>query len=149
VKIRAATASDVPAILDLLRDDDLGAARETAAADVYRAAFTRMAAEPSNTLYLAETAEGRVVGTYQLTFIAGLSHRGARRAQVESVRVAGDQRGRGLGRRMFQDAELRARRAGCAMLQLTTMAERDRARAFYESLGYTPSHVGYKKHLAP
>ena len=54
---------------------------------------------------------------------------------------------RGLGRLLMQDAETRARAAGCGMLQLATTAERGRARNFYESLGYVPSHIGFKHKL--
>lgn len=61
--------------------------------------------------------------------------------------MAADLRGQGLGRMMMQDAEARARAAGCRFIQLTTNAERHRARDFYGAVGYTPSHVGYKKSL--
>ena len=45
------------------------------------------------------------------------------------------------------DAETRARAAGCALLQLTSNATRDRALAFYTRLGFTPSHIGFKRDL--
>ena len=62
----------------------------------YLAAFDRMAEEGNNILIVGEDA-GRIVATCQLTFISGLSLRAARRAQVESVRVASRLRGRGIG----------------------------------------------------
>jgi GNAT superfamily N-acetyltransferase len=66
---------------------------------------------------------------------------------VESVRVAADLRGGGIGRAMMADAEARARAAGCGLVQLTTDAGRDRARRFYGALGYVASHIGYKRQL--
>ena len=47
----------------------------------------------------------------------------------------------------MEDAEGRARAAGCSLMQLTTHRTRDRAHRFYERLGYEPSHKGYKKML--
>ena len=43
------------------------------------------------------------------------------------------------------ECEARARAAGAQVIQLTTDKTRLRAHAFYDRLGYTPSHIGYKK----
>lgn len=147
VTFRDATLDDVPAIVAMLRDDHLGANREIDDPALYAAAFEAMKAEGNNTLVVGED-DGRIVATFQLTFITGLSLRATRRAQIESVRVATDRRSEGIGHALMEEAEARARAAGCSLMQLTTNATRDRARAFYDALGYTPSHVGYKKSLA-
>ncbi|MEM0987975.1 MAG: GNAT family N-acetyltransferase [Pseudomonadota bacterium] len=144
---REARRADVPAVVALLLDDALGANRELAEAKQYYEAFETMRTEAGNTLIVGEDSGGRVVATYQLTFITGLSLRASRRAQVESVRVAREMRGHGLGAAMMADAEARARAAGCKLLQLTTHTTRNRARDFYDSLGYQPTHVGYKYQL--
>jgi ribosomal protein S18 acetylase RimI-like enzyme len=140
---RRATADDVPAIVALLADDRLGAAREAPGDPAYAAAFAAIDADPNQLLAVAE-AEGRVVGCLQLTFTPGLSHRGAWRGQVESVRVAADQRGTGLGRRLLDWAIEECRARGCRMVQLTTDKSRADAQRFYESLGFTASHEGMK-----
>lgn len=80
VSFREARHADVPLVLALLRDDVLGTKRETADDPAYYAAFDAMAAEPHNTLIVGEDPGGRLVATYQLTLITGLSHRGTRRA---------------------------------------------------------------------
>ncbi|MEZ5777330.1 MAG: GNAT family N-acetyltransferase [Paracoccaceae bacterium] len=146
-RFREATRDDVPAVLALLADDEYGAKRETSALDAYLAAFDAMHAEGGNTLIVGER-DRRIVATYQLTFITGLSHRATRRAQIESVRVASDLRGQGIGRAMMEDAETRARAAGCRMMQLTTQKGRNRAQEFYDSLGFVASHIGYKRNLS-
>ncbi len=146
VAFRQATRADVPAVLALLQDDRLGAAREGADLDHYLAAFDAMTAEGGNTLIVGER-DGAVVATYQLTFIAGLSLRATRRAQVESVRVASELRGGGIGEAMLADAEARARAAGCGLVQLTMNRARTDARRFYERIGFVPSHIGFKKAL--
>ena len=48
---------------------------------------------------------------------------------------------------MLADAETRARAAGCRLMQLTMNAGRSDAKRFYERMGFTPSHVGFKRAL--
>lgn len=146
VTFRPATRADVPAVVALLRDDALGAAREDADLSPYLAAFDRMAQEGTNQIIVG-VAGGQVVACCQITVITGLSLRAARRAQVEGVRVASPLRGQGIGAALMADACDRARAAGCALIQLTSNATRARARAFYERLGFTASHIGFKRDL--
>ncbi|WP_413876740.1 N-acetyltransferase family protein [Albidovulum sp.] len=146
IRFRDATREDVPAVVALLAEDTLGATREGTDLAPYLAAFDTMQAERANTLIVGEEA-GRIVATCQITFITGLSLRASRRAQVESVRVASDLRGRGIGAALMAEAEARARAAGCALVQLTTNRARADAHRFYERLGFTPSHLGFKKLL--
>ncbi|MDJ0824470.1 MAG: GNAT family N-acetyltransferase [Rhodobacter sp.] len=148
VVFRAARRPDVAAVVALLTDDALGARREGEALEVYLAAFEAMQAEGSNDLIVGEL-EGRIVATYQITFIRGLSLRASRRANIESVRVASDLRGRGIGQALIADAETRARAAGCTLMQLAMNATRSDARRFYEREGFEASHLGFKKPLQP
>jgi GNAT superfamily N-acetyltransferase len=145
--IRAASAADLPAIVALLADDPLGAARESPD-DLapYSAAFARIQADPGHDVFVAER-DGVVVGTLQLTIIPGLSRRGMTRALIEAVRIAADQRGGGLGTLMVRHAIDEARRHGCGMVQLTSDATRTDAHRFYERLGFVASHVGLKLQL--
>ncbi len=98
VALRRAVADDVPAIVDLLADDELGASRDGITAeedlDVYLAAFDLIEADPAHLLLVA-TDGSQVVATMQLTFLPGLARHAALRAQVEAVGVRGDFRGRG------------------------------------------------------
>ena len=147
ITIDRARAEDVAAIVAMLADDELGARREDPGnLAPYLAAFEVIDADPHQFLAVARRGD-RVVGTLQLTFLPGLSHRGATRAQVEAVRVHSDVRGGGLGTDLLAWAEEEARRRGAAMLQLTSDASREDAHRFYERLGYTASHVGFKKRL--
>lgn len=145
--IDRARTEDVEALVAMLADDPLGARRESPEEPrIYQAAFEAIDADPNQFLAVARR-DGRVVGTLQLTFIPGLSRRGAMRAQVEAVRVHTSERGRGLGTDLLLWAEEEARRRGAAMVQLTSDASRVEAHRFYERLGYTASHVGFKKEL--
>jgi GNAT superfamily N-acetyltransferase len=146
--IRRATAADVPAIVGLLADDVLGAQREEPGDPAYAQAFEATAADPHQWLMVAD-ADGEVVGTLQLTVIPGLSHRGMTRAQVEAVRVAGSQRGSGLGTRLLEWAVGQSRELGCGVVQLTSNASRADAHRFYDRLGFEASHTGFKLALHP
>lgn len=144
VDIRRAVAADVPAIAAMLADDPLGAGRENLSdIEPYLAAFARIDADPGELLVVAER-DGEVVGTLQLTFLHGLSRQGATRAQIEAVRVRSDTRSEGLGATLIEWAVAESRRRGCHLVQLTSDASRSGAHRFYERLGFTGSHVGYK-----
>jgi GNAT superfamily N-acetyltransferase len=141
---REARADDIPAIVALLADDPLGAAREDAGnLTVYRRAFATMSAQQGNMMLVAEQA-GRVVGCLQLTIIPGLSRRGVTRALIEGVRVAAESRGLRIGERLIGHAIDLARQAGCGLIQLTSDNSRGDAHRFYERLGFVASHVGFK-----
>jgi GNAT superfamily N-acetyltransferase len=147
---RIATRSDVPAILELLADDEVSRSRDGAvseAADAaHWAAFEAIDADPRNELIVAED-DGEVVGTFQLTFTPSLSRGGRERMTIEAVRVRGDQRGRGLGRSMMEWALERGRERGCGIAQLTTDKRRLDAHRFYVSLGFSATHEGMKMSL--
>jgi ribosomal protein S18 acetylase RimI-like enzyme len=147
VVLRRAVAADVPAIVGLIAADQLGESRDGVrdAADraAYEAAFAAIDADPAQLLVVAEAAE-QVVGTLQLTFIPGLARRGALRAQIEAVRVAGSFRGAGLGSAMLGWAIGEARLRRCALVQLTTDKSRGEAQRFYQRLGFVASHEGMK-----
>ncbi|MBT2413480.1 GNAT family N-acetyltransferase [Streptomyces sp. ISL-12] len=147
LEIRPTVEDDIAAIVAMLADDPLGAQRESPG-DLrpYLAAFERLSTDPNQRLITAVRA-GRVVGTLQLTVIPGLSRRGATRSVIEAVRVHADDRGSGLGTQLIQWAIDESRRLGCALVQLTSDASRTDAHRFYERLGFSASHVGFKLQL--
>jgi GNAT superfamily N-acetyltransferase len=147
---RDAAPADVPAIVALYADDELGALRESPQQpldEAYLRAFGEIDRDPRHRLIVVEQA-GQIVGTLQLSFLPQLAHRGGERAQIEAVRVRADRRGTGLGTEMFQWAIAQARSRGCRLVQLTTNAARRDAHRFYERLGFEPSHVGMKLPLS-
>ncbi|MFD8223764.1 GNAT family N-acetyltransferase [Streptomyces massasporeus] len=144
LEIRAAVADDVPAIVAMLADDPLGAQRESPD-DLapYLSALERLSADPNQRLVVA-VREDRVVGTLQLTIVPGLSRRGATRSIVEGVRIHADERGSGLGTELIEWAIEESRLQGCQLVQLTSDKTRADAHRFYERLGFTASHTGFK-----
>ncbi|AZO00695.1 GNAT family N-acetyltransferase [Mesorhizobium sp. M9A.F.Ca.ET.002.03.1.2] len=149
IEFRRAQAPDLPAIVAMLADDPLGAHREDAStplAPSYLDAFRAIDADPNQLLAVAVEA-GRVVGTLQITFLPGISRKGAWRGQIEGVRVARQWRSRGVGKRMVEWAIDECRSRNFSFVQLTTDKSRSQAHAFYERLGFTASHLGYKMAL--
>jgi GNAT superfamily N-acetyltransferase len=150
VVLRRAALTDVPAIVALLADDELGATRDGIRTEadlaVYQRAFAALDRDAAQLLVAGETG-GRLVATLQLMFLPGLSHRGAVRAQIESVRVAAELRGQGLGQAMMAWVIDEARRRGCSLVQLSTNKSRSDAHRFYERQGFVASHEGMKLDL--
>jgi GNAT superfamily N-acetyltransferase len=147
-RLRRAGRQDVRAIVELLAADQIGATRD-GGSDLtpYEDAFELIDADPAQLLLVATAEAGEIAGTMQLSLIPGLARRGARRAQIEAVRVGDAHRGRGLGEAMFRWAIEEARRRGCALVQLTTDKRRRDAHRFYERLGFVSSHEGLKLRL--
>lgn len=149
MQMRDATRQDVPAVVALLAQDRLGRQREDTGDELasgYWAAFEAIDEDPRHRLVVAEL-DGEIVGTLQLSFLPGMSHRGAWRAQIEAVRIAAGHRGRGLGHDLLEWAIEEARARGCRLVQLTTDKAREDAHRFYTSLGFEATHEGMKLHL--
>ena len=148
--MRRAEARDLPAIVDLLAADQLGATRDgvRTAEDLaaYQQAFHAIDGDSAHLLVVAE-ADAEIVATFQLSFLPGLARRGALRAQIEAVRVREDYRGCGLGEAMMAWAIDEARRRGCAIVQLTSDKSRQAAHRFYGRLGFVATHEGMKLRL--
>lgn len=149
LEIRRATFADLPAIVAMLADDPLGGSREDVSEPLlpaYLSAFAAIDADPDQMLAVMTDGD-TVIGTLQLTFVRGLSRKGALRGQIEAVRIAAGRRGAGLGQELIQWAVEECGRRGCAMVQLTTDRSRKDAHRFYDRLGFEATHLGYKKTL--
>jgi GNAT superfamily N-acetyltransferase len=145
--VREARRDDLGAVVALQREDVV---REVHEDDVpvsaYRAAFDEITADAHQQLLVGEV-DGQVVATAQVTWIRRLTYVGGEMGVVESVRVRSDLRGRGYGARLMRHVLDLARARGAVRVELTTNAQRDAARRFYERLGFVASHIGMKYYL--
>lgn len=143
---RLASENDLPAIVEMLADDHLGSTREkfeSPLPEEYTTAFENIQKDHNQELTVAEL-NGEVVGTFQLSYVYGLSLQGALRMQVEAVRVHSKYRGHGLGTKFFEYIISRAKEKGCKVIQLASNKQRPDAIRFYEKLGFEASHEGMK-----
>lgn len=147
LSIRLARQCDLPALIALYGDDDIGVTREATAPDqAYQDAFAAIDADPNHLLLVGEV-DGTIAATLLLSFLPGLSRHGAWRAQIEAMRVARSLRGQGVGRDLLDWAVEEARRRGCSLVQLTSDSRRTEAHRFYERAGFEATHSGFKRSL--
>ncbi len=147
--IQKAEQKHLSEIVRILADDILGKNREVWADPLpqcYQHAFDLIMQDPHQELLVMLNGE-EVIGTLQLTFIPQIVLQGGMRAQIEGVRIKSTYQNQGLGRAFFNYVIDRAKSKSCIMVQLTSNAVRKDAIRFYESLGFTASHVGLKLDL--
>ena len=146
LKFRDAIESDVPALVQLLADDALGAMREDISTPLnndYLKAFHSIQSDPNNELTVVES-NNEFAGMLQLTFIPYLTHTGSWRCLIEGVRIADTHRGKGLGTEFINWAIEGAKKRKCSLVQLTSDKKRPDAIRFYEALGFEATHEGFK-----
>ena len=86
---------------------------------------------PDQRLFIAEDAEGRLVGYLWL----------ARKAETDTlfiydIEVIAERRGEGFGRRLMELVEVEGRVMGLSRIELNVHADNGVARSLYESAGY-------------
>jgi len=143
LRIRSAQDVDLGRLVHLLELGALAGGKEQPT-DLrpYAAALSEIGRGPGDVLVAEMHAE--VVGLCQLIVFRHLQAGGGRCAEIESVHVHPDHRGRGIGRRLMEEAIGRARAAGCYRVQLTSNLARPEAHRFYLALGFEASHRGFK-----
>jgi len=149
IKFREATLLDLQQIVALLADDPLGSSRECSNRDdfcIYEDAFQEIDQDPNQEILVADDS-GTILGVVQISYLRHLSRKGARRAQLEGVRVSRSARGQGLGKKIIKEAISRAKSRECEIVQLTSDKTREEAIRFYQSLGFIASHEGFKLQL--
>ena len=149
ILFRPARREDIPSVIRMLADDDLGSQRERyedPLPEPYYVAFEQIGNDPNHELIVAER-NGEVIGTLHLMFLPSVSYQGGLRAQVESVRVDKRFQSQGIGSEMMRWVVERAKQRGAHMVQLTTHKTRVDAHRFYERLGFEGSHLGMKLSL--
>ncbi len=143
--IREATEDDLPAVLALYAQPGMDDG-QVLTPDEAKLLLAQFRQYPSYRLWVAcnndngnnskAASGGEVVGTYALLIMHNLAHRGTPSAIVEDVVVSADRQGQGIGQQMMQHAQQQARAADCYKLVLSSNQKRERAHAFYESLGF-------------
>jgi|SRR5579862_9045576 len=149
ITFRNATRSELPEIIRLLADDQIGVTREKYEEPLlpaYYAAFDAIHADNNCRLIVAEL-ENKIIGTFQITFIRYLTFQGGKRAIIEEVRIDKSMRNKGFGKMMMEWAIQLAKENACHLVQLTSNKQRTQAIEFYKRLGFVASHEGLKLYV--
>jgi GNAT superfamily N-acetyltransferase len=139
--MREATEDDLPAVLALYAQPSMDNGKVLTLPEA-KSLLAQFRQYPSYRLWVACDAMpdadsgGEVVGTYALLIMHNLAHQGTPSAIVEDVVVNTERQGQGIGQHMMQHAKQQARLAGCYKMVLSSNQKRERAHAFYESLGF-------------
>ncbi len=142
VSCREATRSDLPKVLELYSQPDFDADRVLPLPEAERL-FERMCSYPDYRIYVAAHEE-QVVGTFALLIMDNLGHMGARSAIIEDVAVAPGWQRRGVGKLMMAYALRLSGEKGCYKAALSSSFSREKAHAFYESLGFERHGYSYR-----
>ncbi len=145
VAMRQAVEADLPAILRLYAQpgvDDGRVLDLDAATEIFR----RMSRYPRYHVYVA-VRENEIVGTFALLVMDNLAHCGTPSAVVEDVCVDEKLRGGGIGGAMMKFAMKVATECGCYKLTLSSNLIRERAHAFYRSLGFEQHGISFHADL--
>jgi ribosomal protein S18 acetylase RimI-like enzyme len=141
VSCRVATQADLPEILRLYAQPDLdGKALSLPEAERL---FERIAQQPDYKLYVAARG-GQVVGTFALLIMQNLGHWGTPSGVIEDVAVDPAYQGQGIGKLMMRHALQVCGERGCYKAVLSSNLKRERAHAFYESLGFERHGYSYR-----
>ena len=135
--IRQAMQDDLPQVLALYAQPGMDDGKVLSLPEAV-AIFEQFQRYPNYRLFVAceGSEQGPVLGTYVLLIMHMLAHRGTPAAVVEDVVVDQAHRSQGVGALMMDHAKALAQEAGCYKLALSSNQKRERAHAFYESLGF-------------
>jgi GNAT superfamily N-acetyltransferase len=145
--VRPARGADLPRLVELLDFGSLDVGREDPRnMDRYQQALVEIEATPGCELLVGEV-EGEVVGVCQVIVFRHFQSMGGRCAEIESMHVHPEWRGKGIGGLLLERAVSLATSHGCYRVQLTSNKKRDEAHRFYLRHGFVRTHEGFKRGL--
>jgi GNAT superfamily N-acetyltransferase len=146
--LRGIERGEIAAAVDLIAEGTLSPGVEDARRlDEYWDAVLETRARGGDVVVAVR--DGEVLAVCQVLIFRHFQRTAGWCAEVESVYVRSDQRGRGVGRALMAFVEEHARQRGCYRVQLTSRNERGDAHRFYRALGYDQMSQGFKKPLDP
>lgn len=145
--IRRAGDVDMPSIFALY--GELAGAYSHAESDELQqqeSLWQEVASDSRQTILVAEEAKV-IIGTLTLIIVPNLGHHGQPWAAIENVVVAGNVRGKGIGKALMTEATRIAKEKNCYKIVLSTNLVRVEAHEFYRQLGWKQSHIGFSLEL--
>ena len=96
--------------------------------------------------YLVAKYEGEVLGFFTMTIRYDLEMQG-KDCYAEGLVIREDYRGRGIGKKMLQEAVRRAKKKGCIHFNLISAHFRKRAHKFYKTQGFRSPALYFAKKI--
>lgn len=101
--------------------------------------------EPEQQLWIAEEhGEAIAMIAMDIRYYLPL---GARTCRITALVVLEAFHGKGIGKRLLREAEVKARQAGATRVELTTALHRENAHKFYLACGYENASLRFVKRL--
>ncbi len=141
INIRHATPDDALALLQLYAQPDYDNG-QVLSEEGARTILVNAEKYPFYKFYIGER-DGLPLGTYALLIMENIGHMGSPSAIVESVAVAPDAQGMGVGKALMAHALAIAAANNCYKLALSSNIRRTSAHAFYDRLGFQRHGVSF------
>ena len=139
-KIRKAGPEDAPALAELLRSLELFPHIQAQTLEAIREQVSKelmlCQADSSHSIYLAQNAEGRILGYCAVHWLPYLMMSGPE-GYVSELFLDQSSRGLGIGGQFLKNVKVEARERGCSRLMLLNLKNRESyQRGFYKKQGW-------------
>ena len=124
----------MPAILKLYADEDIDNGN-ILSIDKAETIFNKMQSYPNYKIYIAKY-NGKIVGTFSLSIMDNIAHRGKSSGLVEDVVVDKNMRSKGIGKKMMEHVLAICKENHFYKMSLSSNLKRTKAHGFYERLGF-------------
>lgn len=142
VEVRKATLADEEDVAILIRElgQILGITGDVNPVAWY-STLRKMIASPEWSFLLAEERSTKV-GLLILLILPSLYH-GGNYASITEMVVSKDAQNKGVGAVLVEEAKRVARMMGCEEIDVSVEVENEKAKGFYEKLGFAKKHADY------
>ena len=142
MEIRKATLSDEEQVAILIRElgEAIGVSGDVNPVTWY-STLRKMLASPEWTFIIAEERK-RTMGLLILVILPSLYH-GGNYAAITELIVTKEAQNKGVGALLVEEAKKISRMMGCEELDVSVEVENDKAKGFYERLGFEKKHADY------
>jgi ribosomal protein S18 acetylase RimI-like enzyme len=142
VEIRKATLSDEEQVAALIRElgEAIGVSGDVNPVTWY-STLRKMLASPEWTFILAEERK-RSMGLLILVILPSLYH-GGNTAGITELIVTKEAQNKGVGALLVEEAKRISRLMGCEEMDVSVEVENEKAKGFYERLGFEKKHADY------
>ena len=142
IEIRKASLADEEDIAVLIRElgQVMGISGDVNPVSWY-STLRKMIASPEWTFLLAE--EGPIKRGLLILLILPSLYHGGNYAAITELIVSEGAQGKGLGQMLVEEAQRMARTMGCEEIDVSVEVENEKAKGFYEKLGFKKKHADY------